>query len=365
MGKKKFDLGAVNQAMSGSESSIVSHTLTKIESPKEENIAEPRSFKRINFKKLMPSPLNDYPMTDIDEMESLLLNYGLLASLNVHLNEETDKYEIESGERRYTALRNLFQKYEQCEESLKSTEEYSLYQKNLHGLYIYGIPCNIEAYENDDDSVKARIIIHNETDRPYDPIRTSAKIKELSDIYTRKNMQLPKSERFNVNQRIAEELNGKYSERQIIRYKNFSKLTPDLQEAVVSNNLPLSDASKFHNLTDTEQHILAATINSEQVTELPSIDDVRTSIQEAEECTTLPDDAALLEQAKQETAQKILSAKSKKENKIKDTVQVIKKKTEQLLKDINAYRSKTGKAIGHDDLDDIKLIITNLENCMK
>lgn len=368
MGKKKFDLGAVNQAMTGSDSPIVTNTLSKIDNPQKQEISEPRTFKRISYKKLKPSPLNDYPIDDIEEMESLLLNYGLLQNFSVHYDEESDIYEIESGERRYTAMGHLFKKYENCEESIKKTHEYQLYQQNLHGLYIQGIPCNVETLGKDNDSVKARIIIHNETDRPYDPIRTAAKIRELSDIYTRKNMQLPKSERFNVNQRIAAELNGKYSERQIIRYKNFDDLTPELKNEIINNDLPISEASKLHSLTEDEQHILTESLRKGHdegiAITLPTAEEVRESIREAEEESSYNFEdtgKSKLEQVKNEAAQKILTSKNKRENRIKDTVQILKKKTEQLLKDIDAYKSQNGKSPDYEELEnDIHIIISNL-----
>ena len=43
----------------------------------------PRTFKRISYQKIKSSELNDYPIDNIEEMEQLLLQYGLLNPLNV------------------------------------------------------------------------------------------------------------------------------------------------------------------------------------------------------------------------------------------------------------------------------------------
>ena len=112
----------------------------------------PRTFKRISYQKIKSSELNDYPIDNIEEMEQLLLQYGLLNPLNVNYIEDNDIYELESGDRRLHALQNLFQRYENID-SVEDTVEYKLYCKNIHPLYVNGIDCMVEKGDTDRDSV--------------------------------------------------------------------------------------------------------------------------------------------------------------------------------------------------------------------
>ena len=116
----------------------------------------PRTFKRISYQKIKSSELNDYPIDNIEEMEQLLLQYGLLNPLNVNYIEDNDIYELESGDRRLHALQNLFQRYENID-GVEDTVEYKLYYKNIHPLYVNGIDCMVEKGDTDRDSVRARI----------------------------------------------------------------------------------------------------------------------------------------------------------------------------------------------------------------
>lgn len=240
----------------------VSETINRLETStisKESNeLPEPRVYKRILYTKLKPSPLNDYPINGIEEMELLLLQEGLLEPLNVCYIEDNDIYEIENGERRFRAMQNLFKRFERRTESDFETEEEKehlrLYQRNIHPLYTEGIHCMLENGAKDKLSVRNRIIIHNETNRPFDLIRTSERLQELFDNY--KNQYADTEEKVNINQKIADSLKGRYSVRQIIRYRNFSSLIPELKEAAVKYDMSISEMSKYHDLTEEEQSFL-------------------------------------------------------------------------------------------------------------
>ncbi len=240
--------------------------------------AEPRSYKRIPYQKIISSPLNDYPIDGLDELENLLLKYGLLEPFSVHYDEEHDLYILESGDRRFHALGNLFNLYENTDEPPAGAET-ELYRNNLHGLYVNGIYCMIENGPCDDDSVKARIIIHNETSRPFDIMRTASKINELSGIYSRQNAALPKDQRVNVNKKIESDLKGRYTVRQLIRYKNFDKLIDELKNAVIDHNISVSEISTYHTLSPDEQSVLAEYIKQYHVPgskiELPSREELQ------------------------------------------------------------------------------------------
>lgn len=326
----------------------------------------PRTFKRISYQKIKSSELNDYPIDNIEEMEQLLLQYGLLNPLNVNYIEDNDIYELESGDRRLHALQNLFQRYENID-GVEDTVEYKLYYKNIHPLYVNGIDCMVEKDDTDRDSVRARIIVHNESVRPFDALRTAEKINELAEIYTRQNKNLPKEQRFNINQRIADDLKGKYTVRQIIRYKNFDSLIDELKEVVIKHGMSISEISTYHTLTVDEQALLAHYIKQyhipgEKLT-LPSIDEIRNMVDwttesnnsseesssdiqpdndntcsiKEETTSDFPTENEDFEELKKKAAKKLKENEDKKNDKIQSTALAIQKKTKQLERDFYNY----------------------------
>lgn len=365
--KLELDIDKITSGLS------IEKTMKKIEIPEDSSnsasSADIREFKRIFYKKLKSSPLNDYPIENIEEMEKLLLSYGLLEPFSVSYVEDEDVYEIESGDRRYHSLLNLFQRYEK--EDINSEDPfYILYMKNVHTLYLNGIYCMVENGPKDDDSKRSRIIIHNETNRPFDPIRTSSKLAELSEIYSRQNKALPFSERVNVNEKICQNLNGRYGVRQIIRYKNFDSLIDELKNVVVKYNMNISEISKYHNLTSEEQEVLAQYIeecySAGRPVELPTMETIKdivaathNEIQDKFSATdndkdeipsevdevlfeevnqdSVSDDMASIQDLRSQAAKKIMEGKSKKEIKIKEAVNTLQKKSQNLEKVIISY----------------------------
>ena len=314
----------------------------------------PRTFKRISYQKIKSSELNDYPIDNIEEMEQLLLQYGLLNPLNVNYIEDNDIYELESGDRRLHALQNLFQRYENID-GVEDTVEYKLYCKNIHPLYVNGIDCMVEKGDTDRDSVRARIIVHNESVRPFDALRTAEKINELAEIYTRQNKNLPKEQRFNVNQRIADDLKGKYTVRQIIRYKNFDSLIDELKEVVINHGMSISEISTYHTLTVDEQALLAHYIKQyhipgEKLT-LPSIEEIRDMVDWTTESNNSSEESSIkeettsdfsaenedFEELKKKAAKKLKENKDNENDKIQSTALAIQKKTKQLERDFYNY----------------------------
>lgn len=350
--KPKFSLD-LDKITSGVD---LKNTVANLDNPDNHNsLSEPRSFKKVPFKKLKSSPLNDYPIIEVEEMEHLLLAHGLLEPLSVSYIEEEDSYEIESGDRRFHALQNLYTYYENNVED----EDSPLYKKNVQPLFVSGVPCMVENGAQDRDSRRMRIIIHNETNRPFDPIRTSNRLAELAAIYSRQNKARPVKDRINVNEKIANDLNGRYSIRQIIRYKNFDSLTDELKRVVVKYDMNIATISTYHTLSETEQDVLAKYIENSyaagSAVELPSIESIREIVSEqhsvsdstensesdtmSPENPDTPESGSILE-LKQRAAQKILEQKATKESKVKKTVAVLEKKTVALEKSIQPYISE-------------------------
>ena len=62
-------LGSLNPSQEGNRTSVPD--------------TSPRTFKRISYKKIKSSELNDYPIDNIEEMEQLLLQYGQIGRAHV------------------------------------------------------------------------------------------------------------------------------------------------------------------------------------------------------------------------------------------------------------------------------------------
>lgn len=370
--KLSLNLNDINNG-AGLQNTIVD-TVKILEEHTMPSSVEPRSYKRISYKKIKSSPLNDYPIEELEEMENLLLKYGLLEPFSVHYDEDKDLYMLESGDRRFHALNNLFQRFENTDETASSID-IDLYQNNLHSLYVDGIYCMVENGPHDDDSVKARIIVHNETNRPFDILRTASKINELSEIYFRQNEKLPNGQKINVNEKIAAELKGRYTVRQIIRYKNFDKLIDELKNIVIEHNMSISEISTYHTLTEQEQEVLAEYISQYHIPgtkmELPSREELREIVSSAltentKEYTppvesageekvpdtdlsvapinghqpdqqSEPEPIPDVDTLKANAVKKIQEVKSKKDSKINDAAQSIDKKAQQLEKAVFSY----------------------------
>lgn len=394
--------------------STVLETVNRLDNAESASVDEPRTLKRINIKRLRSSRLNDYPIEKIEELENLLLSYGLLESLSVNYKEEEDVYEIESGDRRFHALKNIFSRYESGNDIDPQYEELrELYEKNLRNLYVSGIPCMVENRDLDDSSVRSRIIIHNETSRPFDPLRTAKNLSELAQYYKEENRSLPRSARSNVNERIARELNGRYSVREIIRLKNFDKLIEPLKNAAIENNISIIELSKYHTLSVQEQEVLVHYIegcekSGKGVLELPGIEELRSTINEtyteienenvppfapspsaviktageeegdtkSEGLTESKEQKALssdnrLDALKTNAAQKIMESTSKKSNKIIKTVNSIKKQSSSLENAIRTYLQESdgdteiNMEILMDDINELVEQLNLIKNTLK
>ena len=273
----------------------------------------------------------------------------------------------------------------------------------------------VEHGERDRDSVRARIIIHNESTRPFDAMRTASKLNELFQIYTKQNNALPKSERVNVNQKIAEELKGKYTVRQIIRYKNFDKLTEELKNVIIKHNMNIAEISTYHTLTEKEQSILATYIENcasqGQKIKLPSIEELRNilaeisfeyeqdnstseitemeqenhsvidnnitkNIDEIEPNIALEDNQLVstlednipseenLATLKNKATEKLKEKQTKNHNKINDTISVLQKKSTQLEKVVFSHINTPNDTKEQSQLD-LNFVLTGIDSIMQ
>lgn len=98
-------------------------------------------------------------------------------------------------------------------------------------------------------------------------------MQRLSVLYQALNQGKQKSEKINVNEQIANDL--QMTARQVINYKNVSKLIPELQDAFDQKKITLKESSKISQLDPDEQQQILELINSES-----SKSELQKSIQE-------------------------------------------------------------------------------------
>lgn len=213
-------------------------------------------FRIINIQKdqIRKNEKNDFPIVEIERLEWSILHFGLLEALSVHYLPEINMYELESGERRYTAITNLINRYGNSIPD--DSEEYRNYKKNVEQFDLNGIPCKIES-DGDLLYSEARLIIANAERRPDDPVFLAKKTNDLAKIYAAINQSLPEKERFNINQKIASDLG--MGTRQVIRNKQFGSLQPELQE-VLADTTGINEGARYHTLSSDAQKKLAKDI---------------------------------------------------------------------------------------------------------
>lgn len=184
---------------------------------------------------------NSYPIEEVESLAKSILEYGLQQNLVVIYSAEEDKYILETGHRRVTALDMLIDQYSAYEN--KNSPEYLLYEKNV-APYEKGYPCKVtyledgikyDFDENADLSIvpesvidsEIRLYITNEEVRTRTPAQTAQAVARLKQLYAAKNSAKNHSEKVNINERLADDL--KISSRQVAKYNAATHLIPELQ----------------------------------------------------------------------------------------------------------------------------------------
>lgn len=206
--------------------------LRKIEAKKDFN------FQIIPYEKIIPNPMNDYPMVELEELSESIDKNGLIHILKlIPVGDGT--FRILSGERRYRALGIILSK---GEEIYKSANKY----KN-------GIPCMLEDSTLNEIDEEIRVIVANEDVRERDEAFRRKKIERLNELYRIKNEESGNKQ--SITKKISQDLN--IGERQVQRYNAVNqKLIPELQEAFDNSKLTLEKAAQFAALDEATQKIL-------------------------------------------------------------------------------------------------------------
>lgn len=202
----------------------------------------------IDIKDIERNKKNFYEIVNVDELAEDIKMNGLNHNLVVR-KLDNGKYELISGERRYTALRQLVE---------QGNEIFAL------------VPCKvIEANDIDSEII---LIQANAQTRELTEIEKLEQVKRLTELYKTKKKNGEKVPG-KIREIIANDL--KLSPTQVGRYERINKnLIPELKEILENGNLTIANASEFSSLSEDNQKVILEIINNkveiskEEATEL-------------------------------------------------------------------------------------------------
>lgn len=202
----------------------------------------------IDIKDIERNKKNFYEIVNVDELAEDIKMNGLNHNLVVR-KLDNGKYELISGERRYTALTQLVE---------QGNEIFAL------------VPCKvIEANDIDSEII---LIQANAQTRELTEIEKLEQVKRLTELYKTKKKNGEKVPG-KIREIIANDL--KLSPTQVGRYEKINKnLIPELKEILENGNLTIANASEFSSLSEDNQKVILEIINNkveiskEEATEL-------------------------------------------------------------------------------------------------
>lgn len=199
----------------------------------------------IEVNKIKPSPLNKYPIVDIERLAESIKTWGLIHNLLVVKSDDPDfEFEILSGERRFAAIDLLLK---QGDETFKN-----------------GIRARVIGSTNDIDK-EIMLIEANEEVRDDDPARRRQMIQRLEDLYkarAEKNGTTINTISKDISNQIG------IGERQVQRYRAVNTLIPELTEAFDKGNVNLEKAASLSKLSEDAQKIIANLLGEFKSTEI-------------------------------------------------------------------------------------------------
>ena len=216
-----------NFSMPGGKTSVRDE-LNKLDSVEDFN------FKIIPYVEIEPNKINDYPITDIEQLAYDIRASNYLEPLGVICNPEGSpkKYRLFSGERRYTAIGMI----------LQEDPDYPLFKK--------GIPCMVKRNLNEIDEEIMLILANKQRNMTED--FKQQKARRLIRLYEMKQEQT--GEKINVTKKVSEELG--IGIRQAQRYSKIERsLIPELQAALDESKISLENAANIAGMDEASQRL--------------------------------------------------------------------------------------------------------------
>lgn len=315
------DLLYKNNNKTGTEP--VENEIVALLAQERENARTGLSIKQVPRKKIVFNKENDYGQEEIESLGNSILRYKLQNIPSGYYDEELDQYILQNGERRTRALDYLLEKYRDCPETEKSTEEYKLYEKNVK-LYEKGYPFNINENIEDTEALsevekidyQLRLIDCN-TEHRNDQAERARHIQEKKELLEKRKMLTGASDTININKEIAK--SEGISERQVQKYNAVATLIPELKELFDSRQLSLNDGAYYANLPEVDQQRIVELL---QVGELGSAKEIQALNEK------LKEKEAEIEQVRdsmQRDLEKVTNEKNAKEEAISTLVEAAKR----------------------------------------
>ena len=322
-------------------------------------------IKNIPIDKIHTNPKNDYPMVLIDRLAQTILVFGLIEPLEV-VPESDGYYKLESGERRLTAIKALINQYSDYTPNGSETDQsYDYYRQNIYQFEINGVPCVVASHHTDELWSQIRLNIANLEKRPDDPIFLAQKTKEMADLYGQLNEQLPKNLRFNVNEKLAEDMS--MSTRQVIRNKQFGSLDPELQTKL-SPITGINEGAKYHVLDKNEQKFLSDIID--KTGSAPDVKSVKKMYQETSKALNDPkgneiDGSSSPDEFQDQSDVMEKNIALKKSAEVKSAVRSLKKDIKKIQAALDSYSQISSDIIDSLELENVETITKSITEIIK
>jgi len=217
------------------------------------------NFKFIPREKIMFNKNNDFDMKEVESLSDKLLENGLLHNLVALYDEETDKYILESGERRLRAFDLAHERFKDYEDL--DDEEYLLYVEHIKEFYINGFPVNVKKAKYQEDTELSEVDEINSELRKYtanidvrtiDPPARAAYVNKVRGLLERKNRLLHGETATKPTQAQVADATG-ITERQIRKYEQVEDLIPALKAEFENGNLSINKVPTIAKMSEEEQ----------------------------------------------------------------------------------------------------------------
>lgn len=217
------------------------------------------NFKFIPREKIVFNENNDFNIEDVENLSAKLLENGLLHNLVALYNEETDKYILESGERRLRAFDLVHQRYENFKNI--EDEEYLLYVEHIKDFYIHGFPVNVKKNKYQDEMELSRIdeidsnlrkYTANIDVRTFTPQQRADYTQKVRTLMEEKNRLVYGEHAPKVTQTQVAEATG-ITERQVRKYEQVQDLIPALKVEFEHGKLSINKVPTIAKMSEEEQ----------------------------------------------------------------------------------------------------------------
>lgn len=199
----------------------------------------------IEYSKIRPSKLNNYPIEEIERLAESLKTWGLIHNLLlVKIDDPEFDFEILSGQRRYTAIGLLLEKGDDT------------FKNGIRSRVINS---------TDDIDKEIMLIEANEEVRNDDPIRKRHMIQRLEDLY-KARAEKNGTDTNTISKDISKQTG--LGERQVQRYRSVNTLIPELAEAFDNSQISLEKAASLSKLSEDAQKVIANLIGEFKNTEI-------------------------------------------------------------------------------------------------